>query len=106
MHNRNQVKWAPFNSVINGKYIIKSIENEKNKIDKPILSEEQISTYEKLIFESFINKIELIFNVYKSGYITEIKGNVMKIEKNSNKIILNSNRVLYFCEIVKVKYCN
>ena len=32
MHDRNQIKWAPFNSVINGKYIVNSIEKEKNKI--------------------------------------------------------------------------
>ena len=106
MHERSGIKWAPFNSVINGKYIINLIEKEKSKINKPILSEEQISTFEEMIKESMINKIELIFDIYSGGYIKKIKGTVLNINPTLNKIILNNNVCIFFCEIVKIKYLN
>ena len=43
MPNRNAIKWAPFNSVINGNYIMNTIVKEKSRIIKPTLSEEQIN---------------------------------------------------------------
>ena len=51
MPNRNAIKWAPFNSVINGNYIMNMIVKEKSRIVKPDLSEEQINEFEKLIRE-------------------------------------------------------
>ena len=106
MHDRNQIKWAPFNSVINGKYIVNSIEKEKNKINKPVLSEEQIYTYEEMIKESLLNKIDLLFSIYSGGYIKEIKGTVLNINSTLNKILLSNNVTIFFCEIVKIKYLN
>ena len=61
MPNRNAIKWAPFNSVINGNYIMNMIVKEKSRIVKPDLSEEQINEFENLIKESLINKIPLEF---------------------------------------------
>ena len=55
MPNRNAIKWAPFNSVINGNYIMNMIVKEKSRIVKPDLSEEQINEFENLIKESLIN---------------------------------------------------
>ena len=106
MHDRNQIKWAPFNSVINGKYIVSSLEKEKTRINKPALSEEQISTYEEMIKESMINKIDLLFSIYSSGYIKEIKGTVLNINSTLNKILLSNNITIFFCEIIKIKYLN
>ena len=106
MHDRNQIKWAPFNSVINGKYIVSSLEKEKRRINKPVLSEEQISTYEEMIKESMINKIDLLFSIYSGGYIEEIKGTVLNINSTLNKILLSNNITIFFCEIVKIKYLN
>ena len=32
MRDRGEIKWAPFNSVINGKYIVSEIEKKKKAI--------------------------------------------------------------------------
>lgn len=106
MHDRNSIKWAPFNSVINGNYVLNSIIKEKSKINKPILSSEQIENYENLIKESQINKINLLFSIYSNGFIKEIKGTVFKIEVPSKRIILTNHISIYFCEIVKIKLLN
>ncbi|UKI29039.1 MAG: hypothetical protein L6V78_01405 [Clostridium sp.] len=47
MRDRGEIKWAPFKSVINGKYIVSEIEKKKKRINKPMLSDEQVSYIEK-----------------------------------------------------------
>lgn len=103
MPNRNAIKWAPFNSVVNGNYIMNEIIKEKSKIIKPILSEEQINEFENQIKESLINKIPLEFTIYDNGYTKNIKGTVTKIDSSSNKIFLNYNNHIFFCEIMNIK---
>lgn len=102
MHDRKMMKWMPFNSVIDSKYIIKSIEKEKSKINKPTLSEEQINNYEKIIIESMNNKICLEFTIYEGGFIKKIKGTIIKITPTNKKIYLNNNKYLYFSSIINV----
>lgn len=103
MPNRNAIKWAPFNSVINGNYIMNTVVKEKSRIIKPILSEEQINEFENLIKESLINKIPLEFTIYDNGYTKNIKGTVTKIDSSLNKIFLNYNNHIFFCEIMDIK---
>lgn len=101
MHDRGMIKWAPFSSVINSKYLIKEIEKEKTKINKPILSDDEILNIEKLIKESFYNRIPIYLKIYQNGYIKEIKGTILKIDSPNNRIILNNNLTIHFCEITK-----
>lgn len=100
MHDRGMIKWAPFNSIINGNEIAEVIEKEKSKITKPILSEEQLLSIQDTILESMINKIPLKFKIYKNGYIIEINGTVINIDSIKEKIVLDNRKYLYFREII------
>ena len=51
MNDRGIVKWAPFNSVINGNQLLDEINYERNRISKPVLSEEQIADLEENIIK-------------------------------------------------------
>ena len=102
MHDRGMIKWLPFNSLINGEEIVSSIEKEKAKINKPILSEEQTLELENNILESLINKVPLIFKVYKNGFINEITATVINIDRVNEKIFLDNHKYLYFREITAV----
>lgn len=100
MQDRGMIKWAPFNSVVNSKYIVEAIIIEKSKIRKPILSDEQIAEIEDNILESFINQIPLSFKIYQGGFIKEIKGTVVKIDSVKTRIFLDNHKYLYFREII------
>lgn len=100
MRDRGMIKWMPFNSVVNTKYIVNSIEKEKRKISKPILSEEQIAEIENNILESFINKVPLSFKIYQGGYIFEFIDIVTNIDSAKKIIILNNHKKIYFREII------
>ena len=106
MPDRGMIKWMPFNSVINGNILVNSIEKEKARISKPILSEEQIEIIQDNILESMINKVSLIFTIYQSGFIKEIKGTVINIDSIKKKIYLDNHKYLYFREIISVLICN
>ena len=95
MPNRNAIKWAPFNSVINGNYIMNIIVKEKSRIVKPDLSEEQINEFENLIKESLINKIPLEFTIYDNGYIKNIKGKTNLIIFPFNKMGTVEWKIIY-----------
>ena len=100
MHDRGMIKWMPFNSVVNTKYIVNSIEKEKRKISKPILSDEQIAEIENNILESFINKVPISFKIYQAGYIYEFIDTVTNIDSSKKIIVLANHKKIYFREII------
>lgn len=103
MHDRKMIKWMPFNSVINGCYLVKTIEKEKRKIAKPQLSDEQLELFENIIIDAMHNESALILYIYHGGFIKKIESLIIKIEPATKKIFLNNHTYVYFCEIVDVK---
>lgn len=106
MPNRNAIIWAPFNSVANGNYILNTITKQKERINKPELSEDQLSNFNNLIKESLINKTPLEFTIYYNGYTKNIKGTIFKIDNSFQKIYLNTNKIISFYEIINIRKIN
>ena len=102
MHDRGMIKWAPFASVINGKEVIKEVEEEKSHIEKPILSPEQIESLEYDLIEAYNNSniIEIIF--YKEYHLYKIKGIITKLDGVTKKITINHNKTLLFSNILAI----
>lgn len=105
MHNRNEVKWAPFNSLINGNHLIKEIEKENKKISKPILSEDQIEFINEKIFEASTTKALINIKYYQNGNIYILKGIINLLNKNNQYIIINNVKI--FCnQIISIDFIN
>lgn len=100
--DRGMIKWQPFNSVINNKYMVNSIMNEKAKIKIPIISEEEKKQIEEDIINAYYmkNNIQLIY--FKDGSLKEIKGKIKKIDQIYKIIYLENVKVL-FNQIISVK---
>lgn len=99
--DRGMIKWQPFNSVISSKYIVKSLVHEKEKINKPILSQEEIEQIEKKIIDAYYCQIDITLQYYKNGYLQIAKGKIKKIDCISKKIYLN-NLFLLFNQIISI----
>lgn len=99
--DRGMIKWQPFDSVISGKLIVDSINQEKKKINKPILSEEEILNIENKIIDAFYCKYEITINYYTNGYVKSIKGKIKKIDHVTKMIYLN-NITLLFNQIISI----
>ena len=102
MLDRGMIKWAPFASVINGNEVIREIEEEKARIEKPSLSEEQIESLEHDLIESYNNShiVDVIF--YKQYHIYKITGIITKLDGATKKITINNNKTLFFSNILAI----
>lgn len=102
MHDRSNIKWAPFNSVINGNEVIKEIQEEKSRKEKPTLSEDQIEEIETTILEVFNNQsvVDVIF--YKNNHFYKITGIITNVDTVQKKITINNKNSYYFSNIIKI----
>lgn len=100
MHNCN--RWAPFSPVIDGEDAITEILKQKNRLAKPILSEEMLENIEESIINSYKNKITIKLKHYNNGQIKEITGIITKLDSINKKIILDNTISLYFSNIVEI----
>ena len=101
MQDRSYIKWAPFNSLFNDKKIITEINNKKNKVDKPILSEDQIEYLNESIFEAYTNHIKINLFIYKNQKIIKLIGFINNINTNKKCITFN-NSYIFFNQILKI----
>ena len=99
--NRNTIKWAPYNSVINTKDIINDI--NQNIVDvMPTLSEEQTNNLEKKIISAYYEQAFINITFFLNNKILEKKGIIKKIDFTYHKIYFN-NYVLLFDQIISLK---
>jgi len=100
--DRGIIKWQPFNSVTPSKEIINRLVKEKQKIHKPILSEEQLETLQKDLLEAYNNELKTIVEYYKNGVIYKEIGVIKILDLSHERIILNNNKIIYFNQIIKI----
>lgn len=105
MSDRGMIKWMPFDSVISSKKILHHITKEKNRVLKPILSEEQLREMEEKIWESVHNQIPLrIIYFYDGRYHRKEGLQILEIQTNRRKIIFQDYSTLYFDQIIQVSF--
>ena len=95
-------KWNPFNAVAPGGFMVNEVLKEKNKIDMPILSEDQKMELEKKILGAHNNQEIVKIKYFRGGrlYITE--GKIEKIDTNARKIVLNGGFSVFFSQICEI----
>lgn len=103
MIDRGIIKWRGFDSCYSTKNIIKDINKEKNKINMPILSEDQIKIISENIIDAFNLKINVNIEYYYDGIVKHISGKIYNINAQEKKICLN-NTFIYFKQILKINY--
>ena len=103
MRDRGMIKWAPFDSVIGTKKLCYDILKEKDYIQIPILSQEQLEDIESNILSSYYSKSNLKITYYYMGKIYNTNSKIKYIDKYKNQIILNNGKILFFKQILGVK---
>lgn len=105
MSDRGMIKWVPFDSVTSSKDMLRHIVKEKNRILKPILSEEQLREIEEKIWEGYHNQIPLqIVYYYKGRYQSKNGLSILEIQMNQKRIIFQDYSILYFDQILQVSF--
>ena len=95
-------KWNPFNAVAPCGFMVNEVLREKNKIDKPVVSDDQKTAIQERILEVHNNQEIVKIKYFRGGrlYITE--GKVEKIDINAHKIVLNGGFSVFFSQIVEI----
>ena len=95
-------KWNPFNAVAPGGMMVKDIMSEKEKIEKPILSEDQMMNLQEKIVESYNNQEFIKIKYFNGGRMYFTEGIIVKIDADAHKIVLNSGFAVFFSQIVEI----
>jgi len=99
--DRGFIKWAPFNSVISNKTVLKEIDTKK--IEKPLLSKDQVEELNELIIEAYYSKSKVIISFYEQNQIKNISTIITKINTTNNLIELENKKLITFNQIIKIK---
>ena len=95
-------KWNPFNAVAPGGMMVNEVLREKNKIDMPVLSEDQKMELQERILESYNNQEIIKIKYFRGGKLYTTEGKVKKIDVNAHKIVLNGGLSVFFSQIVEI----
>ena len=102
MMDRGIIKWQPFNSCFNSNELIFNIKEEKNKINLPILSEDQINYLAEKIINSYNLQINIHIEYYYDGKIKIIEGKINYLNVNKKELFIG-NLGIYFNQILKIR---
>lgn len=102
MNKRNLVKWQPFSAVSPGKYLVDKVMKDKNKIEMPILSDDQLKEIENKLIRALELQDTISLLYYKDGKLYRKVGKVKKIDVNKRKIFLSETFSVYFEQIIRI----
>ncbi|KLK98109.1 hypothetical protein XJ18_17965 [Bacillus pumilus] len=79
----------------------------KQKIDRPVLSEEQFAEFEFVISSAVSEDMSLNFELYDDGFIREVNGRVVYVDHLRKEFRVKDNRgdtnFVKFADILNVK---
>lgn len=102
-------KWQPFDALEGYGSAIRSVEYEKNKIEKPILFPDELEILNEKLAAAYEAQKEVLIKYYKNGYLEDIIGAVSKIDLVYKEILIKSNdssKKLKFNVIINIEDIN
>lgn len=91
MSDRGMKKWQPFKALSQQDEVLDEIIKQKNKKERPRLSEDQI---EKIQRNLVLNE-ELSIKYYTTNEVKEEKGVITKIDPYQRKLTINRKSILF-----------
>lgn len=101
MSDRGMKKWAPFSSLIEQATCLEEMKYQRNKISKPILTEDQIEKINYVLQSYQKGKIVKI-KFFHDGYLYIINTSIRKIDLD-NKVLVLENGKLSFSNIIDIE---
>ncbi len=103
MSDRGMKKWAPYSSLIEQSTCLEKMRYEKNKIEKPKISNEEAEIINSIL--SSYNKEDVIITYFYDGYIYKISTVIKRIDILNKTLILSTGKIP-FSALVKIEYKN
>ena len=95
-------KWNPFNAVAPGGMMVRDVMSEKEKVEMPILSEDQKMELQEKMLEAYNNQEEVSIKYFKGGRMLFTTGIIDKIDQNTHKVVLDTGFSVFFSQIIEI----
>ena len=100
MSDRGMKKWAPYSSLIEQATCLQEMKYQRNKIAKPILTEDQIEKI-NYVLQSYKKGETIKIKFYSDGYLYEIETTIKRIDL-ANRVLVLENGKLKFENIIDI----
>lgn len=104
---RGMVKFSPFAAMPEQFAGIREIIKEKNKVTRPILTDDEKELIENMLLCSLLSEEEILITYYEDGYLLSSYMTVVDIDPSNSAIICTDafyNKIkLQFSNIIGVK---
>lgn len=101
-NDRGIIKWAPFDALNGFQEAIALHKYNMNKIDKPVLSEDQFDVLNVTLVENMKNNSEIEIYYFQDGYIKNTYGYIKKVDYVFKQLILKNGLKIDIEDIVNL----
>lgn len=101
MSDRGMKKWAPYKSLVEHDPAINKMKEDKKKISKPLISNEEAEEINEIL-ETY-NGEPIIITIYKNGELIDIETSLKRIDPYEHKLILPNRKSISMKDIVGLK---
>lgn len=104
MSDRGMKKWAPYSSLIEQATCLEEMRYKRNKVDKPILEDDQIGKINYILTNTKRGQI-LKIKFYYDGYFYIVESALKRIDIDNRQVILEDGK-LQFNQIIDIENPN
>ena len=101
MSDRGMKKWAPYSSLIEQATCLEEMKYERNKIAKPILSDDQKEKI-NFVLQSYRKDQIVRIKFFNDGYLYFISTTIRRIDLENKKLVLENGK-LDFTNIIDIE---
>lgn len=99
MSDRGMKKWAPFSSLIEQSTVLNEMFYQKNKKEKPSISQERASKINQILVNYSGQQLRIKY--YYDGYLYELVTTIKRIDTLNKKLIFEEGN-LKFSDIIDI----
>ncbi len=94
MSDRGMKKWAPFSSLIEQATCLEQMKYERNKIPKPVLTDDQKEKIE-YVLQSYQKGQSVKIKFYNDGYLYIIETQIKRIDIENRCLVLTKGKLKF-----------
>ena len=94
MSDRGMKKWAPFSSLIEQATCLEQMKYQRNKINKPVLTTDQIEKI-NYVLQSYQKNQVVKIKFFNDGYLYLIESQIKRIDLENRCLILDNGKLRF-----------
>lgn len=87
-------KWAPFSSLIEQATCLEEMKYQRNKIDKPILTDDQMEKI-NYVLQTYQKGQTVKIKFYNDGYLYFVETQIKRIDLENRQLILTNGKLRF-----------